>query len=76
MIPSPPKVMGREDPLASEWMEMGGICLKRADACRTRVDYTPEDDDFMCRWLAAFPHVGSALTKKTYTYMVRLLLDV
>jgi hypothetical protein len=33
---------------------------------RPRVDYTPEDDDFLCRYLAAHHPNGSWQSRKTY----------
>ncbi|ORX35269.1 hypothetical protein BD324DRAFT_632111 [Kockovaella imperatae] len=36
---------------------------------KPRVEYTPEDGDFLCRYLAAFHPSGSWMSKKTYTTM-------
>ncbi|WWC68514.1 uncharacterized protein I206_102443 [Kwoniella pini CBS 10737] len=35
-----------------------------------RVDYTPQDDDFLCRYLAAYHPAGSWASRKTYQNLV------
>lgn len=41
-----------------------------ADEIRVRVDYTGEDDDFLCRYLAAHHPSGSWHSRKTYENLV------
>lgn len=41
-----------------------------ADLHRARTEYTPEDDEFLCRYLAAFHPSGAWGSRKTYEVMV------
>ncbi|RXK39654.1 hypothetical protein M231_03008 [Tremella mesenterica] len=39
---------------------------------KPRVDYTPEDDDFLCRYLAAYHPGGSWQSRKTYSNLISM----
>ena len=41
-----------------------------AERFRLRVDYTPQDDDFLCRYLATYHPNGSWRSRKTYNSLV------
>lgn len=43
--------------------------------CSKRTDYTPADDEFMCRYLAYHYPDGAWQSRKTYAVMVSLLCD-
>lgn len=42
---------------------------------KSRIDYTPEDDDFLCRYLAAYYPSGSWASRKTYQMLMHSGFD-
>ncbi|WVF66019.1 hypothetical protein IAT40_000757 [Kwoniella sp. CBS 6097] len=59
-----------QDSMAEEDMPIGqGKGLGRPTG-KPRTEYTPQDDDFLCRWLAAHHPHGSWSSRKTYVGLV------